>query len=391
MTAEITQAAGQTVQFTLDPNNQPGLGSPGTGAPSYKSEINLVDPDFKMPQIFRINIGVDKQLPFGFVGTLEFLYSKTLNDLIYNKINLNPQASTDPVDGRPIFGGSNSANNNFTNVLLLKNTSEGSQYNISFQIQGNIITDLSSNLGYTYGKSEDLNSVLSSQALSQMRYNPISGNPNDPGLSTSAFEIKHRVFIALTYVHNFFKNSPTSISLYYNGQSGLPFSYIYGGDINGDGFDSNDLFYIPKDNSQILLGALSNGVYTANQTMYDELNSFINNDNYLKDNRGKIAAKNGARNPWRNTLDMKISQDFSFDGYGRFQLSLDILNVLNLLNKDWGWDEGVYSTYQITKFLGRLADGRAVYSFTKPSNNTAFASDDINSRWAMQFGVRYIF
>jgi len=391
MTAEISQASGQTVLFTLNPNQLPGVGDPGTGSPNYKSEINIVDPDFKMPQIFRINVGVDRQLPFGFIGTLEFLYSKTLNDLIYNKINLNAQSSTDPTDGRPIFGGTNSGNNNFTNVLLLKNTSEGSQYNVSLQIQGNILRDLSTNFGYTYGHSEDQNSVLSSQALSQMRYNPISGNPNDPGITTSAFEIKHRIFVALTYVHEFFKNSPTSVSLYYNGQSGLPFSFIYNGDINGDGFDANDLFYIPKNNDDILLGTLSNGVYTPNQTMYDELNSFINNDDYLKDNRGKIAGRNGARNPWRNTLDMKITQDISFDIYGKFQLSLDILNVLNMLNKNWGWDEGVFSTYQVVKYQGRLSDDRAVYSFTKPGNNKAYSSDDTNSRWAMQFGVRYIF
>jgi hypothetical protein len=391
MTAEITQASGQNVQFTLDPNNLPGVGSLGTGAPSFRSEINLVDPDFKMPQIFRINVGVDRQLPFGFIGTLEFLYSKTMNDLIYEKVNLNPQASTDPTDGRPIFGGTSSGNNNFTNVLLLKNTSEGSQYNISLQLQGNIIEDLSTNFGYTYGNAEDQNSVLSSQALSQMRYNPVSGNPNEPGLSTSTFEIEHRIFVALTYVHEFFKNSPTTVSLYYNGQSGLPFSFIYQGDPNNDGFDANDLFYIPNNNEEILLGTLSNGVYTANQTMYDELNSFIENDDYLKENRGKIAERNGAKNPWRNTLDLKLTQDISLLNYGRLQLSLDVLNVLNLLNNEWGWDEGVFSTYQIARYQGRLADGRAVYSFSKPANNTAFASDDINSRWAMQFGVRYIF
>src|SRR5690606_14876416 len=200
-------------------------------------------------------------------------------------------------------------NNNFTNVLLLKNTSEGYQYNISVQLQRNVMEGLSTNFGYTYGSAKDQNSVLSSQANSQMRFNPISGNPNNPELSISTFEIKHRVFIALTYVKEFFKNSPTSISLYYNVQSGLPFSFIYFGDVNNDGFDQNDLFYIPGDNSEILLGRINNGQFEPDQTMYDELNAFIENDDYLKENRGKIAERNGARNPWRNTLDIKITQD----------------------------------------------------------------------------------
>ncbi len=391
--AELGQASGDTVRFTIDPNNLPGVGDPGTGAASFRSEIDLVDPDFKMPQVLRFNAALDHKLPFDFIGTLEFLYSKSVNDLIYQKVNLLDQTGVDVTDGRPIFGGTNSGNNNFRDMLLLKNTSEGSQYNISFQLQRNVAKGISTNLGYTYGSSKDQNSVLSSQAQSQMRYNPVSGSPNDPALATSTFEVKHRVFVALTYTQEFFKNASTSISLYYNGQSGFPFSFIYQGDVNNDGFDANDLFYIPNDNSEILLGKIQSGNYVAApQSTYDEFNSFIDNNEYLKDNRGSISERNGARNPWRNTLDLKISQEIpDFVGVGRFQLSLDILNVLNLLNSEWGYDEGVFSTYQIAGFQGRLADGRPVYSFSKPANNTPFAADDSNSRWAMQLGIRYTF
>ncbi len=207
------------------------------------------------------------------------------------------------------------------------------------------------------------------------------------------FEIKHRIFIALSYNHAFFENSPTSLSLYYNGQSGLPFSFIYFGDVNSDGFDQNDLFYIPASSSDILLGAIQSGNYVPNQTMYNDLNAFIENNDYLKENRGKISERNGSRNSWRNTLDLKIRQDVALFGYGRLQFSLDILNVLNLINSEWGWDEGVFSIYPIVSLQGRLPapDGRAVYSFSKPANNTPSAADDINSRWAMQFGIRYTF
>ncbi|MFO7448406.1 MAG: TonB-dependent receptor [Ignavibacteriaceae bacterium] len=134
MIAEVGQARDGNVGFSVDPDNQPGVGDPGTGAPSYRSEIDLVDKDFKWPQLLRFNAAVDHQLPWNIVGTVEFLYSKSINDLIYEKINLNPSTGNIPGDGRPRYGGTNSGNNNFFDVLLLKNTDEGYQYNLTAQL-----------------------------------------------------------------------------------------------------------------------------------------------------------------------------------------------------------------------------------------------------------------
>ncbi len=392
--AEV-RGSGQALGFSIDPHNQPGIGDPGTGAPNFTSEIDLVDPDFKMPQILRLNAAVDHQLPFSFVGTVEFLYSKSINDLIYEKLNIknynNP--STLPSDGRPVYGGTNGYGN-FYDVLLLKNTSKGYQYNFTVQVQRNVFEGISANLGYTYGRAFDQNSVLSSQARSQMRYNPISGDPNDPPLTTSTFEVRNRIYTSLTYIHSFFENAPTTISLYYNGQSGQPFSYIVQGDLNNDGFDQNDLFYIPKNKNDILLGDVQNGQYVpASQSQYDALSSFIENNDYLKNHRGQIAERNGANNPWRDILDLRIAQEIpDFMNIGHFRVTLDILNVLNLLNSDWGWDEYIFSTYSIVNLRGTdPATGKPVYSFGAPKNNTPFTADDLNSRWAMQLGVRYTF
>ena len=181
-------------------------------------------------------------------------------------------------------------------------------------VQKNVQDGFSINMGYTNGTSKDVKSVGSSQARSQMRYNPISNNPNDPPLTTSDYEIKNRIFVSLAYTHEFFKNAPTTISLFYNGQSGQTYSFIYYGDINNDGFDQNDLFYIPKNNSDILLGTLSdpanhNGSYIQDPSMYGALNSFINNNEYLKTHRGQIAGRNVDRLPWNTYVDLHITQD----------------------------------------------------------------------------------
>jgi hypothetical protein len=415
MIAEVS-AFSKTLPFVADPNKQYLPGDPrdvngALGAPSVKSEIDLADPDLKMPQLLRFNVGVDQELPLGFIGTAEFVYSKSLNDFYYQKLNLKPAVRTVPgigsgIDGRPVFGGTESYNNNFNDIMYLKNTSQGYQYNFAFQVQRNVPIGLSVNAGYTAGRSYDLNSVTSSQAQSQMRYSGVSGDPNNPPLTRSDWEVRNRIFLALTYTYEFFKNAPTSITLFYNGQTGRPFSYIArgsaGSNLNNDGFGENDLFYIPRNSSEILLGSIANNQFVAATkagSTYDDLESFINNDEYLSSHRGQISERNGGTAPWRDYVDLHVSQDIpDFLGFGAFQITLDVNNVLNLINPDWGKIQDTATgtdTYNIVSYIGTVTyQGKAnvpVYSFTKPKNNTAFSYEDYASRWQMQFGIRYSF
>lgn len=399
--AELSKGSFTNLAFVSDPNNQPS-----SDKSNKQAEIDLISKDFKMPQLLRYNIGVDKQLPYDFIGTIEALYSKSINDMAYVKTNLNPQVGT-LADGRPLYGGTKSGNNNFYDMLLLQNTSEGYQYNFTAQLQRSVVRGISTNLAYTFGRAYDLNSVTSSQAQSQMRYNPVEGDPNKPKLTTSMYEIRHRIMASLSYTAEFFKDAPTSISLFYNGQSGQPYSFIVYGDINNDGFDSNDLFYVPsKDMHDIKLvrkNSVTGKYDAAPQADYDALNSFIENNDYLKNHRGQMSGRNGAKNPWTNVLDVRISQDFplssvakSLTGH-RLQVTLDILNVLNLLNHDWGYNKSVYSTYSVVtaaksgSSIVYDAQGNPEYTFVKPASNDPYTNDSVSSRWAMQLGVRYSF
>ncbi|MFZ5948487.1 MAG: TonB-dependent receptor [Stygiobacter sp.] len=391
--------------FKIDPYNQPKPGDPGTGSARTQAEINLVDPDTKMPQVLRFNVAIDQQLPYNTIGTIEYQYSKSINDMIYRKLNIGKPIGKigqlgSGIDGRTIYGGTTSYNNNFFDVLQLANTSSGYQSNLAFQLQRNMAKGLSFNIGYVTGVAKDRNSVLSSQAVSQMRFNQIPEDPNNPPLTTANFQIDHRMFAQVSYVVDFFDNASTTFSLYFNRQSGDPLTYYVTGDLNNDGFDNNDLFYIPRNESEILLGSIVNNQYvkaTASGTTWDDLNNFINNDDYLRENRGKIAERNAARQPWVNYLDFRFSQDIpDFMGIGKFQLTLDILNVLNLLNSEWGWVETVpNNNYAIVTYRGRITyNGKAnipVYSFSKPARNVPWSISDSSSRWAMQLGIRYSF
>lgn len=393
--AEI-RGEGTDLGFNPDPFNQPGVGDPGTGDPRFRSEVDLVDEDFKFPQVLRLNAAVDRQLPHGFIGTLEFIYSKSVNDLVYEKLNLIDPVGTIPDDGRTLWGGTNSGSGNFFDVLRLKNTDEGYQYSFTFQLQRRVLRGVSLNTAYSYGVAKDVNSVLSSQARSQIRRNPIVDDPNNPPLTYSRFDPGHRIFASVAFTHEFFDNAPTTISVFYNGQSGQRFSFTVDNDLNNDGFDNNDLFFIPADESDILLGSVENGVYVpAGQSEYDALFSFINNNDYLSDNKGTMSERNGARNPWRNNLDLRIAQDIPDPfGFGHLQVTLDILNFLNLLDSESGWNERTqFPNYEIVDWTRDFdpATGRPVYSFNERDNNVPWDPDDLTSRWAMQLGVRYSF
>ena len=153
----------------------------------------------------------------------------------------------------------------------------------------------------------------------------------------------------------------------------------------------NDLFYIPKDDSEILLGTVSGGVFTPDAQMYTDFNSFVANDEYLSANRGKISERNGATNPWVSYVDLHIAQEVPIVTGHKLVLSLDIENLMNLINSDWGENESVFSTFSIVDRRGTTSSGRNVYRFTSPSNNTPFTASTFSSRWQMQLGVRYTF
>ena len=241
-----------------------------------------------------------------------------------------------------------------------------------------------------------LNDGTSSQNSSQWRYMEQVNGLNNLDLSVSDFDMGHRVVGFISYRKEYFKHAATTISLYYNGQSGQPYSYVYWdsyGLLNGTGEDNNNLIYVPANQSEIVFADPT----TANE-QWLALNEFIENDKYLSKRRGQYAERNGARTPFENVLDLRIVQDvFMNIGQRRhtLQLTFDIFNFTNLLNKKWGRRYyASYNAYQLIDFEGFAADGTTpTFSFDAPSGDVWRIDDSgINSaRWQAQFGVRYIF
>jgi hypothetical protein len=281
----------------------------------------------------------------------------------------------------------------------MSNTSQGFSENITAQIQrANMGDGWDINVAYVWGKSMDMNSGNSSQAASQWKYNH-AVDPNNPTLSYSQYDRRHRVMATVSYHLNEGRGYATNFGAYYSGLSGQPFSWIISGDVNGDGQTSNDLAYIPNEGdagTKFYLASYNSTTkkYTTitdlTNASYSYLAQFINDDPYLSKHKGEFAERMAAHTIWSGQIDLHVGQELP--GFGvdhKFEVSLDILNFMNLLNRDWGWVRYVSNQQAyLMNFVG-YSGSVPVYYASNISDNS-YTSDPA-SRWQLQLGVKYSF
>lgn len=385
---------------------------PQNAAANTSYNLAITDRDFKFPQLFRSNIAVDKKLPFDITATLEGIFSKDLNAVYHQNINL-PSTGTALTgsDKRIRYtssriysgaGGTTASNPNISDAILMTNTSKGYTYNITLQLQRNV-KNLYTMVAYTYGDSRSVNDG-GSIAQSIWRDRSVSGDPNQEHVSYSNFYQPHRVIAAAYYRFEYAKHFATSIGFTFEGANAGTASYTYNGDLNNDGLTTNDLIYVPKDASDIVLEGVNGSDTRTAAQLWGQLNTYINQDPYLSTRRGEYAERNGLLLPFYKRLDFNFTQDFAVKAgknTNTLRFTMDIFNFGNLLNKNWG----------IVKFANRTAllnfkrvettgvnTGKPVYSFPYldatnliPLTSTFQNSTSQSSRWQMQIGIRYIF
>ena len=404
-----------------NPGANPNIWGPGTNedVPQVRTsddailqqsfDLNAMDPDFKFPQIWTTNLAIDHELGNGFLGTLELIYGKDINAVVMRNSDLRAPLRTLP-DGRPYYGGLDAYELNpdgGSGIYVIDNTDEGYNFNITAQLRKVFASGLNTGLAYSFTQAE--NQLRSTEIASVLWQNqPVQGNPNSPALANSEFGHRHRIVANATYSKQWSENARTSVGIFFETAEGNRFivsggnrySFIYAGDVNGDGQAGNDLIYIPTDATnpgEIIftdrLGSNMDVLETA-AAQAAAFEAFIEQDDYLSENRGKIAERNGAVNPWYSNLDLKVIQDLSFDVAGKkqtVQLNLDILNVGNLLNSDWGVrkvaNPAATSPLSLTGFNEA---GAPTFNFTGPSE-TFIDDPGLFSRWQIQFGVKYMF
>jgi carboxypeptidase family protein len=367
-------------------------------------DLNAMVPDFKWPQTWVTDFAIDQQLATGLLGTLEVIYGNDIKNVFVRNADLVAPVRTLP-DGRPYYGGAGANELNpdgGAGIYVLDNTSKGHNFNVTAQLRKSFAFGLNASLAYSY--TEAKNALKSTEIASVLWQNqPVQGDPNNPELSFSEFGQKNRIVGGATYQKAWSQSLRTSVGLFlevadgsrFSGAGGNRYSFIYSGDVNGDGQGGNDLIYIPRDQSEIVFDPCTSGcgssVTPAQQ--WAALDAFIKQDKYLDSHRGQIAERFGEVNPWYSNIDLKIMQDFALGALHRhtFQLSVDVLNVANLISSEWGVRKIASAAATSPLRLTRFDDsGAPVFNFTGPKR-TFIDDPSIFSRWRAQLGLRYFF
>lgn len=404
--------------FSPNKDTQPIPTAPG----SATQGVSFVGNDFKLPSLYKANLALDHETPwYGIVASAELLVTKVKNGLYYKSLNIgrvnNPGEDPAPAyygpdgralywnpsqTGRPWATGNNRYNRNgaYSDVFLIENTDKGKtqQFTVSLSKPFSEGGDWSWNLGYTYTHATEVGSLTSSTASSGWGYQ-YAFNANSETENTSRYEIKDRISGSLNWKHKFFGDYETRVGLVYEGRSGRPYSYVYNGDANGDSRSTNDLFYVPSGPGDVLFGSLSStGAFTANPALEKQFFDWLAQNPQLAKYAGSYAPANGFRSSWINTFDVHISQQLPgfFKGH-KSEVWLDIQNVGNLLNKDWGqiYDYGFFADARVANLQG-IYNGKYVYNtlYTDQPSAANADADGFNtgvSQWSLNLGFRYEF
>jgi hypothetical protein len=374
-----------------------------SGTPASSYELALTEPNFKFPQVWRTNVAVDQKLPLGIIATAEFIYSSDVNGVAYYNANL-PVATSqfNGPDNRYRWAG-NRINSKIPNAVTLSNQALGYSWVGSFSLERPFSNGLFVKGAYSYGETR--NTVdPGSIAAGTWFGNPITSDPNNPGLGFSSNFMGHRVFATASYSKDFFKFGNTSVSVFWEGRTLGNTSYVFGGDLNNDGGTANDLIYIPatKEEMNFQQYTASGKTFTAAEQA-NAWEAYIQQDKYLSANRGKYAERGAVIMPMVYRADLSFAQQLFTDIKGKknaLEFRVDVLNLGNLLDSDWG----IGQTFNTTQPLvvpssaqggPASADGRPQYRLrnfgTDLVTTTYRPTVGVSDVWRMQFGLRYSF
>ena len=362
------------------------------------SAINAIDPDFKMPQVWKSSLAFDYNVPISFPLsiTVEGIYMKKLNDVMLQNYNLKqPDANWERfsgVDDRYIYPASGDLKYTSKDAFILANNSEGWGAIGNITINAEPIEDLKLMAAYTYTESKEITGMPGSAA--QSAYNGLIevNGPHLPDVQRSQYVVPTKAIGALSYRIPFAKDMlATTISFFYSGYSAGGYSFTYSNDMNGDGY-ATDLIYIPNEKGDIKF---------VSSTDEDAFFAFVDQDNYLSSHKGSYAEAYAARAPWVHNFDLRLLQDVSLKVAGKkhtLQFNFDFLNFGNLINNEWGVIKTMSSANngQILKYEGKDAGNVPTFSMAKDADGNYLTQSystyfNYNQCWKLQLGLKYFF
>ena len=373
------------------------LGYPTTVSPAdgtVPSAVNGVDPDFKMPQVWKSSIAIDYQLPveFPFTVTAEAIFNKTINAVAISDWSIPSVggfARFNGVDNRPIYPSGYRTN---TKAFVLENTSKGYGWSANLEVKAQPFEWMSLSAAYTHTVSKEITGMPGSAAESAFTYVPTVEGPNNIRLHNSQYVTPDRVVASAT-LHDKCGNHYSLI--YETWRGGYNYGYMTVNDMNGDGYNY-DALYIPTD-EQV---ANREFRFVSNDDAVRFMD-FVHNDSYLKSHQGEYAEAYSVYSPWVHRVDFAYKHDFKLNiGNTKhtLQLSFDMKNVLNFFNSSWGvakyLNPEIGSEARILKYEGVDADGFATFSTPSSINantETWKPNYSLSQCWYASIGIKYFF
>lgn len=347
---------GETPAF--DPSRPAPTACAGmSGSGELTPVVNYFDPDFRFPQDLRTLVAIDQRLPGGMVLSASWIQNRALRQISIQDDNLGPRSTRGtPADGfthgfgfgvRDVFGTSTPGSGTGPGMELLwqggreyealgptlrvGNGSGNDTYAATAELSKDFGDIAGIRAGYSFTRSADFQDLLSIDVTSNFAATPVDRNPNNPARQRSRFDRPHKV-VASAHARIPPRWGGTRVSVLYVGQSGVPYSYVYEGDVNGDGFPgprgstlANDLLFIPESPSRFP-GSIANQILWA---------SLFEAKDCLQSQATRILARNTCETPWSNRLDLRVLHEVSARGFSA-EVTADLLNVLNFLNPAWG-------------------------------------------------------
>ncbi len=363
-------------------------------------DVNAIDPDFKMPQVWKTSLALDYEVPVSFPLsiTLEGIFTKNINGVMLKNYNLmQPDGTWERFSGpddRYIYPDQADITYTSRHAYVLSNTDEGWGAIGNISVFTEPVNDLNIMLAYTYTESKEISGMPGSNAASAYTGLYQVNGPHLPEVQRSQFVVPSKAIASATYKlpwSNNRLNAATLLNLFYSGYSPFGYSFTYTNDLNGDGI-ATDLIYIPKEKGEI------NFVSQADE---DAFFRFVEQDNYLSKNKGSYAEAHAARAPWVHRFDLRIAREYYFNVAGKtntLQFSLDFLNFGNIINSEWGIPKNMFEANngQILTYEGKDQNNAPTFSMVQDDDGNYLSKSystffNYNQAWHLQLGIRYSF
>lgn len=368
--------------------------------------INLTGTDAKVPVVYKANLSYTHFFSSQFRVGLTGYMSLARNNYTYVDRNM----VTDPFfrlaneDNRGVYVPANTIlpngatdwkqgriSDKLGRVLELVSEGKVNQFAVVLDASYNYFADGEISASYTWNDTKDNTSYNGNVANTATLVQTVKDDPRDLSKMTySDNHFRHKLVV--------YGNSPTfhgfNVGVRFSGIGGSRYSLLSGGNTNGDFVSgTNDLAYVFDVNNP-----------NTPQHIREGLQAILNNPDvsqslkdYLEESAGKMATRNGGKNGFYGIFDLKIAKKFQLKGKHHLELSADIFNVANLLNKEWGVNKSM-GTQALYALGVPAANGQAALpafdALAETFNyrvNTKGTPVERGNPFQVQLGLRYSF